>query len=104
MSGAGETNVDGKAHKEGDEVRRRPGKRAEIAGGGEVKTATTRRFQERLRHSRAELRAPPLWWAAEERSCWSPCRGWDGRESQSQAQRWPHGRDAPAGQGAVPRT
>ena len=45
-SGAGETKVDGKAHEEGDEVRRRPGKRAEIAGGGEVKTATTRRFQE----------------------------------------------------------
>ena len=36
MSGAGETKVDGKAHEEGDEVRRRPGKRAEIAGGGEV--------------------------------------------------------------------
>ena len=52
MSRAGETNGDGKAHKEGAEVHRRPGKRAEIGGGGEVKTATTSRFQERLRQSR----------------------------------------------------
>ena len=36
MSGAGETKVDGKAHEEGDEICRRPGKRAENAGGGEV--------------------------------------------------------------------
>ena len=35
-SGAGETKVDGKAHEEGDEICRRPGKRAENAGGGEV--------------------------------------------------------------------
>ena len=49
MSRAGESNGDGKAHEEGAEVRRRPGKRAEIGGGGEVKTATTSRFQERLR-------------------------------------------------------
>ena len=39
MSRAGETNGDGKAHKEGAEVRRRPGKRAEIGGGGEVKNS-----------------------------------------------------------------
>ena len=35
-SGAGETKVDGKAHEEGDEICRSPGKRAESAGGGEV--------------------------------------------------------------------
>ena len=49
MSRAGEFNGDGKAYEEGAEVRKRPGKRAEIGGGGEVKTATTSRFQERLR-------------------------------------------------------
>ena len=35
-SGAGKTKVDAKAHEEGDEICRSPGKRAESAGGGEV--------------------------------------------------------------------
>ena len=33
-------------------LHRRPGNRAEISGDGAVKTATTSRFQERLRQSR----------------------------------------------------
>ena len=52
MSRAGETNGDGKAHEECAEDGRRPGKGAGIGGDGEVKTATTSRFQERLRQSR----------------------------------------------------
>ena len=46
MSRAGETNGDSKARAEDG---RRPRNRAEISGDGEVKTATTSRFQERLR-------------------------------------------------------
>ena len=36
-------------------LHRRPGNRAEISGDGAVKTATTSRFQERLRQSRRAL-------------------------------------------------
>ena len=52
MSRAGEINGDGKARVECAEDGRRPGKGAGIGGDGEVNTATTSRFQERLRQSR----------------------------------------------------
>ena len=48
MSRAGETNGDGKAHKEGAEVHRRPGNRAEIGGGGEVKNSNDEQISEKV--------------------------------------------------------
>ena len=50
-----EFNGDGEARVECDEDGRRPGQGAGIGGDEEVNTATTSRFQERLRQSRRAL-------------------------------------------------
>ena len=50
-----QVNGDGKARVECAEDGRRPGQGAGIGGDGEVNTATTSRFQERLRQLRRAL-------------------------------------------------
>ena len=78
MSRAGEINGDGKARVECAEDGRRPGQGAGIGGDGEVNTATTSRFQERLRQSRRALEFLLAGWLQRSEAAGVPVR--DGTE------------------------
>ena len=101
-SGAGETKVDGKAHEEGDEICRSPGKRAENAGGGEVGQQRRGVFRKGCGIVAQSLELLLL--GGLQRSEGAGVSVADGTEERVTRGRWCHGRDAPAGQGAVPRT